>query len=168
VSMLMRPITAQTDDAVNAYCGNPRPDNRRMPHRSARNPSPFWRRLDEALGEKWAPLNANSLATRLDKSQGTVYRWFEGTGLPEFQVIKDLAKQGGVCIDWLVSGVKPKYPISKDPVLRELLEVCEDLDEAGRAIVLRAARGELLQQKGEGTEERQKRIGSGSSGSRSS
>lgn len=154
----MAVITAQTDKRVNAYSGNSAAENERMPKSAVFTASPFWRRLDEAIGQKWAPFNANSVARRLEMSQGSVYRWFRGEGLPELQTAKDIAKEAGVCIDWLINGVKPKYPISKDPVLRELFEVCEDLDIAGRERVLRAARGELLQQQGESTDERQKRI----------
>lgn len=130
-----------------------------MPKTAVFAPSSFWRRLDDALGEKWAPLNPNSLAKRLDMSQGSVYRWFRGEGMPELDTALQLAKEGGVCVDWLLNNVKPKYPISKDPVLQELFEVCEELYEDGRLRVLRNAKGELLQQQGEAQDERQKRIG---------
>lgn len=148
-SLLMSVITAQTVNRVNADSGNRGRDNGRMSRNATFPASPFWRRLEEALGEKWAPLNPNSVATRLGMSQGSVYRWYRGEGLPELSKALDLAKEGGVCVDWLLNNVKPKYPISKDPVLRELFEVCEDLREEGRLRVLRAARGELLQQEHE-------------------
>lgn len=122
-----------------------------MSRKSLKKPSPFWNRLEEALGNKpgWQPLNPNSVATKLGMSQGSIYRWFDGTGLPELKTALELAKDGGVCVDWLLNNVKPKHPISKDPVLKELFEICEDLLESGRERVLRHARGELLQQQGE-------------------
>lgn len=158
-SLLMFPINAQTDNRVNAVTGNRRVENGRMGRKAEKPASAFWKRLEEALGNnpRYMPLNANSLATKLDKSQGTTYRWFDGTGLPELQQALDLAKDGGVCVDWLLNNVKPKYPISKDPILRELFELCEDLESAGRERVLRAAKGELLQQHEERTHEQQNR-----------
>lgn len=114
-------------------------------------PSAFWQRLDEALGEKWAPLNANSLAVRLEMSQGSTHRWYSGVGLPDIKIALELAKSGGVCVQWLLDGTKPKYPISKDPSIRELFDICEGLDEEGRQFVLKAAKGQssLDQQHGE-------------------
>lgn len=143
---VMDGINAQTGNAVNAETGNARVNNTRMPKKSILPPSAFWRRLDEALGEKWSPLNPNSVASRLKMSQGSVHRWFTGEGLPEFSTALALSKESGVCVDWLMSNVKPKYPISKDPLLRELFEICEDLTPEARERVLRTARGEFLQQ----------------------
>jgi hypothetical protein len=139
------PINAQTVYSVNAGTGNSVPENGRMGKTATFAPSAFWKRLDEALGDRWAPLNPNSLATRLGMSQGSVHRWYRGFGLPELTTALELAKEGGVCVDWLLNAVKPKHPISKDPLLRELFEICEDLQEDGRQAVLRAAKGELLQ-----------------------
>lgn len=148
-SLLMTLINAQTANLVNAQTGNRRRDNSSMSRTASFQPSPFWRRLAEALGDRWAPLNPNSVATKLKMSQGSVYRWYRGEGFPELETALQLAKEGGVCVDWLLNNVKPKYPISRDPVLKELLEICEELHEDGRLRVLRAARGELLQQQGE-------------------
>lgn len=144
-SLVMLLINAQTVDAVNAGSVNRMPENGGMPKTAMFAPSPFWKRLDEALGEKWSPLNSNSLATRLGMSQGSVHRWYRGAGFPELPTALYLAKEGGVCVDWLLNAVKPKHPISRDPVLRELFEICEDLGDDGRQAVLRTARGELLQ-----------------------
>lgn len=162
-SLHMALINAQTDNAVNADSVEWQPDNKRMARTATYRPSAFWRRLDECLGEKWAPLNANSLATRLGMSQGSVYRWFRGEGFPELETALHMSKEGGVCVDWLLNAVKPKYPISKDPLLRELFEICEELDAEGRALVLRAAKGELLQQR-ESKDERQPRSNSAQPG----
>jgi hypothetical protein len=141
----MEVINAQTVYVVNAETVDCVPENARMPKTAVYAPSPFWKRLEEALGEKWSPLNSNSLATKLSMSQGSVHRWYRGHGLPELATALYLAKEGGVCVDWLLNGVKPKHPISRDPVLRELFEICEDLADDGRQSVLRTARGELLQ-----------------------
>jgi hypothetical protein len=147
----MRLINAQTVNSVNANSGNAGRDNRRMAKRPSLPASAFWKRLEEALGDKpsWQPFNANNVAMRLKKSQGSVHRWYTGQGLPELQQALDLAKEGGVCIDWLLNAVKPKYPISKDLTLRKLVEICEDLKTEGRAAVLRAAEGELLRKQQE-------------------
>lgn len=140
-------INAQTGNGVNAYSGNSMEQNVCMGKKTEHPPSAFWRRLSEALAGKsrWEPVNANNVANVLRMSQGSVHRWYKGEGLPELTTALDLAKEGGVCVDWLLNNVKPKYPISKDPILRELFETCEDLDEQARKRVLRAARGELLQ-----------------------
>lgn len=144
-SLLIMPINAQTVDDVNAVSDNRARETVRMGKTATITPSPFWKRLKEALGEKWAPLNANSVAVRLGMSQGSVHRWYVGDGFPELETALHLAKEGGVCVDWLLNAVKPKHPISRDPLLRELFDICEDLHEDGRNAVLRAARGELLQ-----------------------
>lgn len=153
-------INAQTVKCVNADSGNVLPHNPRMSRTAVFRPSALWNRLEEALGEKWAPLNPNSLAVRLGMSQGSVYRWYRGQSFPEMDTALYLAKEGGVCVDWLLNNVKPKHPIAKDPVLRELLEICEDLHAEGRMRVLRTARGELMQQQEEahGTELARKRV----------
>jgi hypothetical protein len=154
-------INAQTVDSVNAQTGNTCRDNRHMPKTAIHQASAFWKRLEEALAERkeWHPVNANHVATRLKMSQGSVYRWYRGVGLPELETALYLAKESGVCVDWLLNNVRPKYPIAKDPVLRELMQMCEELTEEGRERVLRAARGELLQQQGEAQRDAPVRVG---------
>lgn len=147
--LLMPVINAQTVDAVNAQTGKWPAKNRRMSRTPTYPPSDFWKRLEEAIGKNYENFNANSLATRLKMSQGTVHRWYRGIGFPELELAIRLAKQGGVCVEWLLTGAKPKHPISKDPMLRELFAICEQLQPAGRMSTLKHARGELLQQKEE-------------------
>jgi len=143
--LLMFPINAQTVERVNALTGNSGRDNRRVPRKAKNQPSPFWLRIEEALGDKsaYSPLNTNSIAKKLGLSQGTTYRWFTGEGFPELKLALQMAKDGGVCVDWLLNNVKPKHPISRDPLLRELLETCEDLPPGSRERILHAAKGEL-------------------------
>jgi transcriptional regulator with XRE-family HTH domain len=150
-SVDMDPINAQTVNMVNANSGSRCRDNRRMAREPARQPSEFWKRLQEALKDKplWQPLNANHVATRLKMSQGSVYRWFTGDGLPELDTALYLAEAGGVTVDWLLRGRKPKYPISSDPLLRSLFELCEDLNEDSRKTVLRTAENEKLRKDAE-------------------
>lgn len=150
-SLLMFTINAQSVNSVNARSGNWPGKNSRMGRTSIKPASAFWKRLDDALGQhpSYAPLNPNSLAMKLGMSQGSTSRWYDGIGFPELPTALKLAKDGGVCIDWLLNNVKPKYPISRDPMLRELFDVCESLKEDGRKHVLRAAKGELAQQQGE-------------------
>jgi hypothetical protein len=144
----MPAINAQTVDSVNAQSGKPCRDNGHMAKTAVHQASGFWKRLEEALSNRreWQPVNANHVATRLKMSQGSVYRWYRGVGMPELDTALYLAKEAGVCVDWLLNNVKPKYPIAKDPALRELVQMCEELSDEGRERVLRAARGELLQQ----------------------
>ena len=78
-------------------------------------------------------------------SQGSVGRWYHGEGFPEMDTCIELAERGRVCVDWLLTGRLPKYPISRDSAMREIFETCQALDDDGRTAVLRAARGELLQ-----------------------
>lgn len=145
----MLTINAQTDNRVNAYSDNRQRNNKRMANRILK-PSHFWQRLEEVLGKKWAPLNTNSLAARLDMSQGSVHRWFIGGqdgGLPKLETALYLAREAGVCVEWLLDGSKPKFRISSDPMLVELFEIVEDLDEKGREHVLSDARGQRAQQR---------------------
>jgi len=141
----MHRINAQTDNGVNAGTVNAMLQAGRMGRRSESEPSPFWRRLTEAWAEQDLPVSQNGIATKMKMSQGSVGRWYHGEGLPELDTAIELAERGKVCVDWLLTGRLPKYPLSRDPVLRELFEICLQLDEAGRTAVLRAARGELLQ-----------------------
>lgn len=164
-SLVMSAINAQTDNAVNAYSVNQRPENVRMGKKAELPASAFWKRLAECLPSDWAPVNTNSVATRLDMSQGSIHRWYIGPGLPELPTALYLAKEAGVCIDWLLNNVKPKYPISKDPILRELFEVCEELDEAARSRILHSARGEVAL-KQEANHEKIMRVGNSRGGTR--
>ncbi len=145
-SLDMNRINAQTGNSVNAYSVNTRPDNRAVARQPMMRASEFWKRLEDTLGRNpnWQPFNANNVATKLSMSQGSVHRWYLGTGLPELKTALYLAAEAGVCVDWLLNNVKPKYPLSHDPLLRTLLEICEDLDEDGVKAVLRSAEGEAL------------------------
>lgn len=156
-------INAQTVESVNAPTVKRPAKNGRMSRTPQYPASDFWRRLEEAIGENYENFNANALADRLDMSQGTIHRWYVGTGLPELKLALRLAKQGGVNVHWLLDGVKPKYPISKDPLLRELFDTCEQLDPARRAQVLENARGQLLLQQQEDAKHEEK---TGQSGNR--
>lgn len=144
-TLLMLPINAQTADGVNAESGNGMRQSVGMGRQAESEPSAFWRRLVEAMREQELPTSQNGIAVMLGMSQGSVGRWYHGEGLPEMTTCRDLALRGEVSVDWLLTGRKPKYPLSKDPLMREIFDLCEDLDESGRQIVIRAARGELLQ-----------------------
>ncbi len=148
----MRRFTTQGGDYVNTGSGDRRAKNKRMSKRARVTASAFWVRLEEAIGRFYPQgFNANSLATALDLNYNAVYRWYTGPGLPELHRVAEFARKGGVCIDWLVNGTKPKHPISKSPTLRELFEVCEQLEQLdpkgeSSKMVLRTARNELLAQ----------------------
>jgi transcriptional regulator with XRE-family HTH domain len=146
-------INAQTANGVNAVTVNAVLQAVSMGRRSESEPSPFWRRLAEAWAEQDLPVSQNGIATKMNMSQGSVARWYHGEGLPELDTAIKLAERGRVCVDWLLTGRLPKYPISRDPVLREIFEICLQLEEPGRTAVLRTARGELLQKQAEELEQ---------------
>lgn len=56
-------------------------------------PSPFWRRLKEALDDIGWPTSQNGLAKKLGMSQGSVRRWYTGEGWPEMDTLRFLAKK---------------------------------------------------------------------------
>jgi hypothetical protein len=141
----MSPINAHPVKSVNADSGNIVLQAIRMGRKAESAPSAFWERLTEAWSEQELPTTQNGVATKLKMSQGSVGRWYHDEGLPELETCIDIAERGRVCVDWLITGRAPKYPISRDPVIREIFEICDALDETGRTAVLRAARGELLQ-----------------------
>lgn len=106
----------------------------------------FWARLVEALGEQGLPTTQIGVARLLGMSQGSTSGWYHGDTLPrEIDTYRKLALKGRVTVDWLITGRQPKYPISKDPVLSKIVEICIALDEGSRAEILKAARRELLQ-----------------------
>lgn len=147
--LLMPHVTTQGGDYVNTGCDNRSAQNSSRMSRRPRAPaSAFWSRLEEAIGKQYSDFNTNSLAKDLGLRQSAVYRWYDGTALPELHRVADFARKGGVCVEWLINGTKPKHPISKDPTLRELFELCEQIDPTGegRKHVLRSARNELSEQ----------------------
>lgn len=147
--LVMPNVTTQGGYYVNTVCDDrPAQNSSRMSRRPRAPASAFWSRLEEAIGKQYSDFNTNSLAKDLGLRQSAVYRWYDGTALPELHRVADFARKGGVCVEWLINGTKPKHPISKDPTLRELFELCEQIDPTGdgRAQVLRMARNELLAQ----------------------
>jgi ribosome-binding protein aMBF1 (putative translation factor) len=147
-SLAMRDNTVKNGISSNVKNGDPRAENARMGRRPTKPASKFWERLEESLGRKpkYQPFNANNLARVLEIKQSVTQQWYAGDSEPELWRIKELAKEGGVCLDWLANNVKPKYPISKDPLLQQLFEVCEQLTDQARETVLSVARGELAKQ----------------------
>lgn len=136
-------INAQIVNPVNAYSANGPLHISRMGKQAETEPSEFWKRLTEAWGAKGLPTSQNGIAMRLEMSQGSTRRWFTGEGLPETKVLRDLASQGGVTIDWLLDERLPKSPIGKQTTLGKFLLLWEQLDEAGKERIHRAALGEL-------------------------
>lgn len=108
-------------------------------------PSPFWSRLVEAFQEQGLRTSQRAVARMLDMSQGSVNRWYHGESLPELYTCRRLAIKGKVTVDWLITARKPKYPISADPVLSRIMEICIELDGPGRDQMLKLARREKAQ-----------------------
>ncbi len=132
---------------VNGLTVKYRAKNRRMGRRAEYPASDFWQRLKEAIGKNYTEFTPSALARELKMSQGTIHSWYLGTGLPKLKRALELARQGSVCVDWLLNGVKPKYPVSKSPEIREIAELCEQLTPDGLQLVLRNTRNELLAQR---------------------
>lgn len=73
-------------------------------------------------------------------------RWYHGEGdARELATYRRLALKGKVCVDWVITGRQPKYPISADPLLNRIMETCISLDQAGKEAVLQVARREKAQ-----------------------
>lgn len=115
--------------------------------RKAGSPSSkFWGRVIEALGEQGLPTTQIGVGRLVDRSQGATSGWYHGDTMPrEIDTYRRLALKGKVCVDWLITGRKPKYPISGDPLLNRIMEACIDLDQEGREAVLKLARREKAQ-----------------------
>lgn len=109
-------------------------------------PSRFWGRIEEALGAQGLPTTQIGVGRLLDKTQSTTAGWYHGDTVPrEIDTYRRLALKGKVCVDWLITGRLPKYPISADPALNRIMETCIGLDRAGMEAVLQVARREKAQ-----------------------
>lgn len=138
-----RAINAQIVNRVNAYSANGLSHILGVGKHAETEPSEFWKRLIAAWADKGLPTSQNGIATKLEMSQGSTRRWFTGEGLPETKVLRELAREGGVTIDWLLDGRLPKSPIGKQTTLGKFLLLWEELDEAGKERIHRAALGEI-------------------------
>lgn len=107
----------------------------------------FGQRLAECWGERGLPTTQLGIAKRLGMSQGSTGRWFRDQGLPELDRIRELAKMGDVCVEWLISGLGTKRPMPVDEETNELLEIWRQLNPNGRHHVRIAARAMLADQK---------------------
>lgn len=136
-------INAQIVNKVNAYSANGVTHALTVGKQPETPPSEFWLRLTEAWGRKGLPTSQNGIAMKLEMSQGSTRRWYTGEGLPETRVLRELATQGDVTIDWLLDERLPKSPIGKQTTLGKFLLLWEQLDEAGKERIHRAALGEL-------------------------
>lgn len=123
-----------------------------MGRQSASPPSKFWERLTEAFKERGLPITQRGVARLVGKKQASAWEWYHGISLPELTTCREIAVKGGVCVDWLITGRLPKYPISKDPLLSKILEGYLSLNEEGRKRILQAVRKEQIQKTARGSE----------------
>ena len=135
--------SAQTARKVNANTANPSGQTVRMVSDARKS---FWDRLIEAWGARELPTSQLGIAGALSMSQGSVGRWARGEGLPELDVVRELALRGDVCIEWLLTGRGPKRPMPVDEETNELLEIWRKLKDNGRHSVRVAAQGALALQ----------------------
>ena len=118
--------------------------------KSGSPPSRLWGRIEEALREQGLPTTQIGVGRLVGRSQGTTAGWYHGETLPrEIETYRSLALKGKVCVDWLITGRQPKYPISSDPLLNRIMETCIGLDQSSKEAVLQVARREKAQ-KGKG------------------
>lgn len=127
---------AQTATRVNAQTARIEPQTVRMVTDSRKT---FWQRLTDAWGARGLPTSQLGIARELGMSQGSVGRWARDEGLPELDVVRQLALKGDVCIEWLLTGRGPKRPMPVDEETAELLEVWRKLNANGRHHVRIAA-----------------------------
>jgi hypothetical protein len=145
-------INAHCEIQVNAHSDRCAPQNLRVQSGPKPGPaSPFWNRLIEALSEYNArhkadawELTQSGVARKLQgvhgerMSQGSVHRWYTGTGMPEIHRVIYLAKLTGVCVEWLLTSRGPKYPTPSagDEYLEAVCSLALQLPDGERARLL--------------------------------
>jgi len=135
----------------------------------------FSKRLNQACDEATPPIisgrgRREELRRRLELQQGlklsgeSVRKWLSAESIPSMDNARFLAKLLGVATDWLLTGRDPmrhsgtgspvnklaqgtvNYSFISDAIIRQALEIMEQLDEHERHQVLGFAKG-LLQHK---------------------
>lgn len=140
-SSLMGAINAQTVIGINARSGNGVSQTPRMGRQAETEASEFWLRLVEAWSKKGLPTSQNGVATTLDMSQGSTRRWHTGDGLPEMDVLVQIAQKGDVTVDWLLTGRYPKHPIKPDTPLGRIHNAWNQIDDTGRIFIAETVEG---------------------------
>jgi transcriptional regulator with XRE-family HTH domain len=87
------------------------------------------------------------LAKRYNLAQPSVRKWFTGDAMPSHEVLADLCRRSAVSYDWLMTGRGSMFILPNmeaDPVLRELSQLIDAMNEEDRDLLLRMA-GKLAQ-----------------------
>lgn len=72
--------------------------------------------------------------------QSTVTKWKTGKGMPQYEVIKAIALNTNVNINWLWAGQGDMRPLPvTDPITHRIVEVLNTSDQAARIKVLELA-----------------------------
>lgn len=73
----------------------------------------FVSRLNELFDDKGLPKRGRQafLSKRFKVAQPSAKKWLDGINYPEMEKTVEIAKWGGVCVEWLLTGRGVKYPI---------------------------------------------------------
>lgn len=73
----------------------------------------FVSRLNELFDDKGLPKRGRQafLSKRFKVAQPSAKKWLDGINYPEMEKTVEIAKWGGVCVEWLLTGRGVKHPI---------------------------------------------------------
>lgn len=90
--------------------------------------SDFWERLAEMVGPEFPHKNQKAVGKLFGVGQSMITRWKTGKDTPALPRAIEIAKEYGVCVEWLLTGNGPKRPgDAPDPELGRLLEFWDTL-----------------------------------------
>jgi hypothetical protein len=102
--------------------------------------SEFWRRLAEMVGKDFPANNQAAVGKLFSVGQSAVTKWKTGKDTPALPRAIEMAKEYGVCVEWLLTGRGPKHPgDTTDPALTRLLEFWQALSPATKNEVIEFA-----------------------------
>lgn len=95
-------------------------------------------RYVEVREERGKPTTQHAVAADLGVHQTAVHKWESGKGNPKPAHIYKMAENEGVCPNWLMAGVGPKYPVTPD--VQALFDELNSMTVEDRARALKIAR----------------------------
>lgn len=96
-------------------------------------------RIVEARRDVGQAITQVAIAKDLGVAQAAVGKWKAGHGIKLAHAMA-VAYQTGTCVEWLLTGRGPKYPISNDTRTAEMCSLFEQLSEEDREEVLEFAK----------------------------
>ena len=94
-----------------------------MVPRRGKDQRTVWARVREALVDAGLPATQGHVAKMLGIKQPSVSEWNTATGCPKIEHARHLARDLGVCLDWLMNGVEPKRIRPDDPAAQRLWDL---------------------------------------------